>query len=142
MRQTFEIDGVLVNPKLRKYFDSTPNDKRSQKEINEFWRKPYIIIEELEQETWEEHYHRLKTPPCAFADEQIGTKEQYLKRLEAEKSNWLNAWHTGFRYNLRCLDGGAWDRSTNHGFYPTLEEAVTAAKQKNGTEQILLPVNG
>lgn len=130
MRQTFKIDGIVVNPKLSKYFDSTPIERRSQKELDKFWCKPYIIIEELEQETWEEYYHRLKAPPCSFTDEKIGTKENYLERLKTERYNWLKEWHTGFRYNLRCLDGGAWDRSTNHGFYATLEEAVTAAKEK------------
>lgn len=29
---------------------------------------------------------------------------------------------------VRCLDGGAWDRSTNWGKFPTLEEAVKQAK--------------
>lgn len=129
MRHTFEIDGIMINPKLRKYFDSTPNENRSQKEIDKFWNKPYIVIEELEQETWEEHYHRLKTPPNAFTDEAIGTKEEYLKKLKEEKNSWLEAWHTGFRYNVRCLDGGAWDRSTNRGMCATFEGAMVVAKR-------------
>lgn len=29
---------------------------------------------------------------------------------------------------LRCLDGGAWDRSTNWGTFPTIEAAVAEAK--------------
>ncbi len=31
-------------------------------------------------------------------------------------------------YVVRCLDGGAWDRSTNWGKFDTLEEAVSQAK--------------
>lgn len=31
-------------------------------------------------------------------------------------------------YEVRCLDGGAWDRSTNWGKFPTIEEAVGRAK--------------
>lgn len=33
------------------------------------------------------------------------------------------------RYNLRVLDLGAWDRSTNRGVYDTVEEAKEAAVQ-------------
>jgi hypothetical protein len=34
----------------------------------------------------------------------------------------------GERFNVRCLDGGAWDRSTLHASYDKLEEAVNHAK--------------
>lgn len=34
----------------------------------------------------------------------------------------------GKRYFVRCLDGGAWDRSTNHGLFYTLESALQAAR--------------
>ena len=33
------------------------------------------------------------------------------------------------RYDVRCLDGGAWDRSTWRGKAPTVEEAVELARQ-------------
>lgn len=33
-------------------------------------------------------------------------------------------WKNGKFFNVRCLDGRAWDRSTNHGAYDTLEEAI------------------
>lgn len=32
------------------------------------------------------------------------------------------------RFDVRCLDGGAWDRSTWKGSFETLEEAVNFAK--------------
>lgn len=36
-------------------------------------------------------------------------------------------WPTGQRYDVRCLDGGAWDRSTWRGSYGSLDEAIDAA---------------
>ncbi|GGD49390.1 hypothetical protein GCM10012288_24350 [Malaciobacter pacificus] len=127
MRHTFEIDGVIINPELPENFDITPNDERSEEEINNWWDKPYILIDELEQESWEEHYHRLKS--YDWSDEKIGSKEEWNKHLKGEKENWYKEYPDGFRYNLRCLDGGAWDRSTNHGFYATFDEAIKAAKE-------------
>lgn len=40
----------------------------------------------------------------------------------------LKAWPEGIRYDVRCLDGGAWDRSTNRGQFATIAEAVAFAK--------------
>ncbi|CAM8622405.1 hypothetical protein MCEMSHM24_02485 [Comamonadaceae bacterium] len=34
------------------------------------------------------------------------------------------------KFTVRCLDGGAWDRSTNYGVASTLEEAKDIAKTK------------
>jgi hypothetical protein len=127
MRHTFEIDGVIINPELAENFDITPNYERSEEEINNWWDKPYILIDELQQESWEEHYHRLKS--YDWSDEKIGSKEEWNKHLKEEKENWYKEYPDGFRYNLRCLDGGAWDRSTNHGFYATFDEAIKAAKE-------------
>lgn len=126
MRHTFEIDGIYVNPILPEEFDITPHDERDE-EMNFWWYKPYILIEELQQESWEEHYYRLKNE-CDWDDEKIGTKEDYEKELAERKKSWFETWHTGFRYEVRCLDGGAWDRSTNYGMYATFEEAIELAK--------------
>ena len=41
---------------------------------------------------------------------------------------WLAAWPSGTRYDVRCLDGGAWDRSTCWGQANTLEEALKIAR--------------
>ena len=37
-----EIDGIKVNPNLPKDFDTTPNEKRSKEEIDEWWQVPFI----------------------------------------------------------------------------------------------------
>ena len=37
--------------------------------------------------------------------------------------------HTdGELFNVRRLDGGAWDRPTNHGVFDTLDEAIETAE--------------
>ena len=131
MRYTFEIDGILVNPELPEDFDITPHEERDRDELHEWWDKPYIEIEEFDQESWIEHYHRLKSNDYGepWSDEQIGTKEDYMKNLEERRKSWFKRWHTSFRYEVRCLDGGAWDRSTCHGMFATFEEALSVAKQ-------------
>lgn len=37
------------------------------------------------------------------------------------------AWPGGVRYDVYCLDGGAWDRPTARGWFGTLEEALRFA---------------
>jgi hypothetical protein len=43
-------------------------------------------------------------------------------------ATWLESWPTGVRYDVRCLDGSAWDRSTCWGSFATLEEAIACAR--------------
>jgi hypothetical protein len=42
-------------------------------------------------------------------------------------TKWLQAWPLGIRYEVRCLDGGAWDRPTCWGMFKTVEEAIQRA---------------
>jgi hypothetical protein len=37
---------------------------------------------------------------------------------------WLASWQSGIRYDVRCLDGGAWDRSTNLASFDTVDAAI------------------
>lgn len=122
------VDGIPINPTLRWDFDITPNDDRENIELENWWDKPYICVDILEQEPWIEHSIRLKNE-CGWDNEKIGTKEDWEKNLEDSRKSWFETWHTGFRYEVRCLDGGAWDRSTNYGMYATFEEALEVAKQ-------------
>lgn len=41
---------------------------------------------------------------------------------------WLRAWPTGTRYDVYCLDGGAWDRPTVWGKFGSLAEALECAR--------------
>ena len=44
------------------------------------------------------------------------------------ETQWLAWWPEGVRYDVRCLDGGAWDRPTCKGAFKSLAEAVAYAE--------------
>lgn len=90
---------IAVNPRLPKCFDSKPNDARPASHQH-WWFRPFIRTF-----SW----------------------EQWNSQDEERKAQWFAAWPSGTRYSVRCLDGGAWDRTTNHGSFPTLEEAKRVA---------------
>ncbi|EWS66621.1 hypothetical protein Y695_00029 [Hydrogenophaga sp. T4] len=71
-----------VDPPLRKFFDQTPNEERSQHELDTWWDRPYAV-----------------TCPDGH-------------------------------FEVRCLDGGAWDRSTCYGAADTIDEARVLAQRK------------
>lgn len=63
-----------------------------------WWNRPYI-----ETYTWEEGH-------------------------SCPREKWFASWPSGTRYDVRCLDGGAWDRPTCWGMFKTLEEAIACAR--------------
>lgn len=71
-----------VDPPLRKFFDQTPNEERSQHELDTWWDRPYAV-----------------TCPDGH-------------------------------FEVRCLDGGAWNRSTSYGAADTIDEARVLAQRK------------
>lgn len=97
---------VPVNPVLPRDFDNTPNDARPPSHTR-WWNVPYIVTY-----TWEQMSAGSKESP-----EQLATR----------RAEWFAAWPSGTRYDVRCLDGGGWDRSTCWGGLPTLEEAYARA---------------
>lgn len=74
--------GHPIDPPLRLMFDQTPNEERTEWEVERWWSKPYILTR----------------PDGGF--------------------------------DVRCLDGGAWDRSTWYGNAATLEECDKIAEVK------------
>src|SRR5690554_6496175 len=60
-------------------------------------------------------------------------------REPLELSMWMNrfyvkaekheAFTSGTRYSLWCLDGGAWDRPTSYGHYHDFDSAIIEAKK-------------
>jgi hypothetical protein len=86
---------IAINPKLSKKFDSTPNGLRPDSH-QRWWYRPFIRTM-----SWED----------------------WNSSDEERKAAWFKAWPAGVRYEVRCLDGGAWDRTTNHGVFATKEEA-------------------
>lgn len=109
--------GIPINPALPKNFDNTPNEER----LDSFWwHQPFIVVQTVED--WDKFYQERKG-------------EYAAKGLESWQNEgramWMKAWPSGNRYDVRCLDGGAWDRSTNWGMYATLQEALETATQRN-----------
>lgn len=51
----------------------------------------------------------------------------YVVSYEKDSPEFRKRWPEGVRYDVRCLDGGAWDRSTNRGAFPSLDAAVDHA---------------
>ena len=52
----------------------------------------------------------------------------FIRTEVDDDPRWLAAWPSGIRYDVRCLDGGAWDRSTGWGMFGTIEEAIRCAR--------------
>lgn len=124
-------DGIIINPILRDEFDMTDNDERPKDEINDWWGRAYIRTDMWgdNTETYEEYFARSQEP-IGFKPE---TLEEWTARVQRQKESWFEEFPSGTRYMVRCLDGGAWDRSTNKGSYPTLEEALQIAKNTSFT---------
>lgn len=100
--------GVPLNPCLPDWFDRRDNATRYRIEIKNWWNRPYIVS-------------------TSWADRQPGAS---LTAAEVDdmKQAWFDAWPSGVRYDVRCLDGGAWDRSSNWGSFPSIELALACIK--------------
>ncbi len=66
---------------------------------------------------------------CGDKDFDIEDIELYEKRKFKEHQDWLLNWKNGVRYDVRCLDGGAWDRTTCKGMFDNLDDAIELCKQ-------------
>lgn len=113
------VDVVLINPQLPKNFDATRNEVRPPGHAK-WWHQPYI--QTVTVESWDAIY--------------ASRTDQHAESSRAEwvhnRVKWMAAWPSGTRFDVRCLDGGAWDRSTNWGGFATLEEALTRAGAGSG----------
>lgn len=97
---------VPIDPKLPARFDNTPNDERPASH-RRWWDRPYIVTI-----TWEQMRAGFKMTP---------------EDLERRRADWFVCWPSGTRYDVRCLDGGAWDRSSWWAAFMTLEAALAFA---------------
>lgn len=128
--QKFKVDGFCINPLQRPDFDVTPNDYRDGLEVHDWWGRPYIIEDEYWQpddnyETYAERCKGLTTIP-------LETKDQWEKRQAENRQDFVNKYPSGKSYTVRCLHGGAWDRSSWCGTFATLSEAIDHAKNIDG----------
>lgn len=109
------VDGVYINPYLPANFDNTSNEDRPTSH-QKWWNRPFIVTFSVED--WDAH-HKNRTDKYA--------EESLLEWAEKGRPSWMKAYPSGVRYEVRCLDGGAWDRATSWGMFPTLEEALSQA---------------
>lgn len=116
------INGILFNPKLPKNFDDTDNSARPDSH-RKWWYRPFIItysIESLDKFYSDRNDHYTQEYPEHWA-------ESCKNWVSEGRNNWLKTYPTGIRYSVRCLDGGAWDRSTNYGDYGDIDAAMDQA---------------
>jgi len=115
--------GVPIDPRLPTDFDDTPNDARpASHQI--WWNRPFILTDEWSgKEPWEQYRDRLS----GMDFEPDFTPEEWEEFQNDRERQWFANWPTGTRYDVRCLDGGAWDRSTWWGSFATLEQAQECA---------------
>lgn len=108
------INGVPINPRLPENFDATANDFRPASHLK-FWHLPYIVSDTVE------------ALDAFYAGRTDAYAEEDRKHWIEGRKQWMAAWPSGTRYTVRCLDGGAWDRSTNWGSFASLETAIEVA---------------
>ena len=126
-----KVQGIQVNPRLRKMFDCTPNEERPQAEIERWWGVPFVVTcnwDEMKSDANYDDFLSRMASYGAMRDDTPPTREQWEQDKERQRLSWFEAWPTGIRYEVRCLDGGAWDRSTCWGMFATLEQAIACAK--------------
>lgn len=121
--QTEWVDEIPINPELRSGFDCTPNYERDDREIADWWGKPYIRTDQWINESYSDYCTRVNLK------ERTQSEAQFLAQQKINRDQWYAAWPEGTRYDVRVLDGGAWDRSTSKGAFATLGDAIAAAKK-------------
>lgn len=85
----------------------------------------------IRTDTWEameKHRREVQASHRQEQNEFVKSDEQLEADIAKDKAQWFATWPTGTRYEVRCLDGGAWDRSTGWGMVGSLEEAIDICK--------------
>ena len=122
------IQGVPFNPRLRDGFDNTPNDDRDPQEVDDWWGRAFIRSCSWAEmaDSYSDYIDRVSRP--GLGDFTPKTREEFDADQEARRIKWFESWPTGVRYEVRCLDGGAWDRSTSLSMVGSLEDALDIAR--------------
>lgn len=128
--QTYK--GILVNPRLPEDFDELAHEDREQAQVDTWWDRPFIRTETVADVVAfsfaAEGAFREARPSLAKSEEDLA---EHITRL---RENFLEKYPDGVRYEVRCLDGGAWDRSTCWGYAGSLEgaEAIVTSRVRKG----------
>jgi len=116
---------MLVPPNQKKQVKKT--DKQMMDAFKDAVDQGIPVDPEL-PDNWDCLAHEAR-PSChmiAWGQPYIVTESEPNERY---RESWLKAWPTGVRYDVRRLDGGAWDRSTNCGSFASLEDAIAVAEE-------------
>lgn len=126
-----QIDGICINPKQRWLFDALANNLRPFEEHQDWFQQPYIVTYDYRpsDDSYESFVERMK----GYADYQeseskIESKAEWTTRTEQQKTSFFEKFPSGTRFDVRCYDGGAWDRSTAIGWAGSMEQAISIAK--------------
>jgi len=125
MLKTRMIDGVWINPELPEEFDCTPNDERGADELDMWWEVPYIVVDDFSVPDAEYPAFVKRMTGCG---QPVESEAEYNARVEKNQRGWFEEFPSGYRFNVRRLDGGAWDRSTSYGFFGSLDDALRQVK--------------
>lgn len=117
--------GIPINPCLREHFDSTPHDDRESREINDWWDTPYIVTSYVSDrlESYSDYHSRVSS----FEGMKVESESVFDDRMKEIKEYFLSKYPSGTSYTVRCLTGGAWDRSSWQGDFDSLEKAIEFA---------------
>ncbi len=120
------VEGIPVNPTLRPGFECTDNDYREELEISDWWGRPFIRVYSWVDmaSSYSDYLDRVGD----LENFEPVTQQQYEQEQSNSRSAWFKSWPSGLRYDVRCLDGGAWDRSTNIAQVGELQDALNIAK--------------
>lgn len=116
-RQSLVGEGYPLNPVLRDNFWNTPNEHRELQERQDWWDLPYI-----ESTSWQESEANLRRAQEARKDKLCPTEAD--AEIESRRASFHAFAPSGIQYMVHCLDGGAWDRPSMWGSFPTLDDAI------------------
>lgn len=122
---------IYINPKVPSFMDSKDINDRSESHLAKWFNRAYIRTQDFGDDNYQEYCERM-----AYTQEEdyqgeykLDTEDEFNARRAKDLKSWCEHWgDDGIRYDVRILDGGAWDRTTNKGNYKTLKEAIEAAQ--------------
>ena len=118
------MEKIHINPEVPEWMDFKDINDRSEKHLKQWFNKAYIRTQEFGEDNYKDYSERMSE----FTD--LETEQEFNSRRAEQKKSWCEHWgEDGIRYDVRLLDGGAWDRTTNKGSYKTLEEAIAVCRE-------------
>ena len=122
---------IEIDPNVPEWMDDKDLNDRSEEHMNEWFGKAYIRTQKFGDDSYQEYCDRMAYTQADdyLGDYKLDTEEEFNTRRTKDLKSWCAKWgDDGIRYTVRCLDGGAWDRTTNHGSFANVDEAIALAE--------------